>query len=254
MVIYLWVLLGSVLINLFFFVFASAWKTDKFTDFTYGFTFAAISLFLLFFNQTFYAYQIILAAMVIIWAARLVTYLVIRILRIKKDNRFNKMRGNVLAFLQFWIFQGLAVWVIMLPVIYVLSSNQPYAVSPLMGTGIFIWFTGLAIETVADWQKFRFKNKPQNKNKWIESGLWRYSRHPNYFGEMLLWWGVFVYSWPLLQGWGYLTVIGPLFISYILIFVSGIPPLEKRYKEKYKNNKQYLDYRRKTSLLIPSRP
>ena len=238
-------------INLLFFLLASTLKTDKFTDFTYGLTFIALAIFFLLKNQTFYFFQILAAAMVTIWGVRLITYLLVRILKIKKDRRFNKIRENPLKFLQFWVFQGLAVWVIMLPSIYLLNETKSKLLSPLMILGVFVWALGLLIETASDWQKFTFKNNPNNENLWIQSGLWKYSRHPNYFGEMLCWWGIFIFTLPFLQGPSWLTIFGPISITFILLFVTGIPPLEKRYDSKYANNKNYQEYKKRTSILIP---
>jgi steroid 5-alpha reductase family enzyme len=248
---YLLALLVSLGINLLFFLLASAFKTDKFTDFTYGLTFIILALLFLLKNQTFYRYQLLLAVMVILWGVRLITYLLVRILKIKKDRRFNKIRENPLKFLQFWVFQGLAVWAIMLPSIYLLNKIESRLLSPVMVLGIIIWAFGLLIETVSDLQKFSFKNNPKNKNLWIQSGLWKYSRHPNYFGEMLCWWGIFIYTLPYLQGLSWLTIFGPIFITFILLFVSGIPPLEKRYDKRYADNKEYQEYKERTSILIP---
>lgn len=249
--IYLLALLISLGINFLFYLLASILKTDKFTDFTYGLTFVALTFLFLFTNQTFYFYQLILVTMVALWAIRLISYLLVRILKIKKDSRFDKMREKPLEFLKFWTFQGLAVWVIVLPSIYLLNFSENRSISLIMVLGVLIWALGLLIETISDWQKFAFKNNPQNKNFWIQSGLWKYSRHPNYFGEMLCWWGIFIFVLPFLEGLSWLTIISPIFITFILLFVSGIPPLEKRYEKKYKNNKKYQEYKKKTSILIP---
>jgi steroid 5-alpha reductase family enzyme len=161
------------------------------------------------------------------------------------------MREEPLQFLKFWLFQGFSVWVIMLPSIYLLNTKNNQTLSLLMILGIFVWAKGLIIESVSDWQKFTFKNKPQNKDLWIETGLWKYSRHPNYFGEMLVWWGIFIFSLPFIHGLLWLLIIGPMFISFILIFISGIPLLEQKYNKKYHDNQKYQRYKKNTSLLIP---
>jgi steroid 5-alpha reductase family enzyme len=250
--VYILSLLISVGINLLFFILASTFKTDKFTDFIYGLTFVTLAIFFLLKNQTFYFFQILLVAMVAVWGIRLVTYLLVRILKIKKDRRFNEIRENPLKFLQFWVFQGLAVWVIMLPSIHLLNKAEPNKMlSSVMVLGIVIWALGLLIETISDWQKFTFKNSPQNKNLWIQSGLWKYSRHPNYFGEILCWWGIFIFAFPFLQGLSWLTIFSPISITFILVFATGIPPLEKRYDSKYADNKRYQEYKKRTSILIP---
>ena len=161
------------------------------------------------------------------------------------------MRQKPWEFLKFWLFQGLAVWVIMLPSSFLLTTSQDKPINLIMLLGMVIWIVGLTIETIADWQKFSFKNLPKNKDLWIQSGIWKYSRHPNYFGEMLSWWGIFVFALPFIQGLNYFIIAGPLFITFILMFVSGIPLLEKKYDAKYANNQKYQKYKSQTSLLIP---
>ncbi|MDD3532390.1 MAG: DUF1295 domain-containing protein [Candidatus Shapirobacteria bacterium] len=251
---YILALAISLGINLIFFIAAALFRTDKLTDLTYGLTFVILILGFLFLGQTFYWHQIALSIMVCLWAIRLISYLFVRILKIKKDSRFDKIREKPGQFLKFWLLQGFSVWVILLPSLYLLLQKKDYNLSPIMLLGIAVWFFGLVIETIADWQKFVFKNRPENKNLWIGSGLWAHSRHPNYFGEMLVWWGIFIFASPLFEGWFWVSVVGPVFITCLLLFVSGIPPLEKRYREKYANNKDYQDYKRKTSLLIPWPP
>lgn len=238
-------------LNFFFFIFAYTFKTDKFTDFTYGLTFILLTLLYLNSSGTSSDVQIALAGLVIIWAVRLISYLLIRILKIKKDSRFDKMRTDLKAYLQFWLGQGFVAWVVLLPASLVLSGEVALTNNPLTHIGLVIWMLGFLIETVADHQKFTFKNKKGNKNKWVDVGLWKYSQHPNYFGEMLLWWGIFIFVLPALSGFQYATIIGPLFITHILINVTGIPPLQARYDKKYKGNKEYQKYKRSTSRLVP---
>jgi steroid 5-alpha reductase family enzyme len=244
-------LILAFIIQIVFFIFAAYFKTDKVTDLSYGLTFIILALIVLLTNKTFFPYQVLLAVMVTTWGIRLASYLFIRILKTKKDARFDGIREDFIKFARFWFFQAIAVWVIMLPSIYLLSLKIPEKFNLLMYSGFFIWLAGLLIESIADQQKFVFKSNPKNKGGWIEAGLWQYSRHPNYFGEMLCWWGIFIYAVPFLTGISWLTIISPLFITFILLFVSGIPPLEKKYDRRYKGNKKYLDYKKRTNLLIP---
>ena len=137
----------------------------------------------------------------------------------------------------------------MLPATFILNSSLDLPLTTLSYIGIIIWIMGFSIETIADHQKFTFKNK--NKTGFITTGLWRYSRHPNYFGEMTLWWGLFLIVIPYLSGLAWLTILGPLFITFILLFVSGIPPLEKKYDQRYGKLKEYQEYKKNTSVLIP---
>ena len=107
---------------------------------------------------------------------------------------------------------------------------------------------------MADAQKSAFKEKEENSGRFIASGLWRYSRHPNYFGEMLVWWGLFLYAVPVLHGAAFAVVIGPVFITLLLLFVSGVPPLERSADEKYGDDPAYREYKRRTSILVPLPP
>ncbi len=244
-------LLISFAVQTLFFIFAASFKTDKVTDLSYGLTFFIIVIALLFLAPQLTIPVITLVSMVAIWAIRLAAYLFQRILKIKKDKRFDGIREDFLKFAQFWFFQGLTVWMIMIPFTLYLTKQVDPQLKPLNLLGLFIWLSGLIIETVADAQKFKFKSNPENKGRWIETGLWNYSRHPNYFGEILCWVGVFIYTLPSLTGWEYLSVISPIYITSLLLFVSGIPTLEKKYDERYKDNKKYWNYKESTSVLVP---
>ena len=247
-------LLISMGIQVLFFTLAYALKTDKFTDFTYSFTFILLTVLLFALNPIFSLPRLALSAAVILWALRLGSYLLTRILRIGKDDRFDDKREHFLRFMFFWILQGVTVWVVMIPAAVLLSGPGPDKVGPLFAAGGLVWTAGFILETVADVQKFRFKSKLENRKRWIESGLWKYSRHPNYFGETLVWWGLFlmvlsVYGIPFI--W---IAVSPLFITLLLLFVSGVPLLEKSGDDKYGSHKEYRDYKERTSLFIPRKP
>ncbi len=236
-------------LQVFFFLIAYAFKTDKVTDLAYGISFF-ITLWLVFLSSTFSFGKLLFVLAVTIWGMRLATYLFIRILKIDKDKRFDAIRKDFWDFFKFWMFQAISIWVILFPYIWVV--NQPVVeIKSLVYFGLFVWFIGLVVETVADWQKFQFKNNPENKGKWVNLGLWKYSRHPNYFGEILCWLGLYIAVFPYLSGWEYLTIISPIYITYLLVFVSGIPILEKRYDPKYAGNSKYQQYKSTTSVLIP---
>ena len=254
MTLYLQTLLISLLIQIILFVYAYTNKTDKVTDFSYGLTFILLAVYAFSTQNVNQPYHVILLSMVILWGLRLITYLAIRISKMGRDKRFDGRRENFSRFAKFWLFQAFAAWIIMFPAIHVFSTNTIISITPLTIVGTLVWGSGLVVETLADMQKYRFKQDPKNKGQWIALGLWKYSRHPNYFGEMLCWWGIFVFSLPFQEGISFLTVLGPLFITFILLFVSGIPLLEKKYDERYKNNKQYQKYKMNTSILIPLPP
>lgn len=244
-------LIVSLLIQVLFFSYAAIFKTDKVTDLSYGLTFIALAIFALIKNQTFYSYQILVTVLIFFWGIRLASYLFIRILKTKKDERFDGIRENFWKFAQFWLLQAIAVWLISLPSSYLLSLKTNTNLNSSMIVGLLVWLMGLTIETIADWQKFTFKNNPNNKNKLIMSGIWKYSRHPNYFGEISCWWGIFIYSSTLQSGLSWLTILGPSFITFLILFVSGIPTLEKKYNERYQNDPTYQTYKKRTSLLVP---
>jgi steroid 5-alpha reductase family enzyme len=149
-----------------------------------------------------------------------------RILQWGEDRRFDDMRENIGKLVVFWIFQAVWVWTVSLPVTFVNASNGGRLFQPADVIGWTMWVAGFLIEATADQQKLSFKKCPENKGKWCDVGVWKYSRHPNYFGEMLLWWGLYVASLPVLKGLEYLVIIGPVFLTLLLLFVSGIPLLE----------------------------
>ena len=239
----------SIAVQAAFFAFAATLKTDKVTDLSYGLTFIILANVLLFRHATWQVPQVVLALMVVLWGVRLAGYLLFRIVRMKRDPRFDGVRERFWSFAKFWLFQGIAVWVIMLPVIAWFASPGPG--NWLMPVGAAVWLTGLVIETVADAQKFRHKSRPGGDRSWVDTGLWRYSRHPNYFGELLCWWGVFVFVAGDLSGWWWLAIAGPALITLLLLFGTGVPTLEKSANRKWGDDPAYAEYRRRTRLLVP---
>ena len=234
--------------NLLMFIPAFIFKTDKLTDISYSISFIAVSLFL-FIKSEQNIVQTVLLAMILLWAIRLGTYLFIRISKTGKDKRFDGMREHFWKFSKFWLLQGFSVWVIMLSAT-VNFSNDGISLSVLHILGVSIFLIGLVIETVADYQKFVFKSNSENTG-WTNVGLWNRSRHPNYFGEMLVWIGIFFYSSiHLSTGLILIGVISPIYIITILLFVSGVPMLEKKYNKRYGDNSEYKKYKEKTNLII----
>lgn len=237
---YLFIAVG---INILLFIPAYLFRTDKLTDLSYSATFMIISALALLFNE-FSITKLILAVMIFVWALRLGVFLLIRIRAMKKDRRFDGMRESFVKFLTFWILQGVAVWIILIPSLLFIHAKG----STVIWFGFIVWIVGLLIETVADYQKFRHRQK----STFIQSGLWKYSRHPNYFGEMLCWAGMYLFVFPSLVQWQQLVaLISPVFISTLLVFVTGIPPLEKYAEKKWGKERAYQEYKRRTSILIP---
>ena len=244
---------ASLGVNAVFFAVAAIRRTDVVTDLSYSLSFALLALALPDAGAH-KPVQLVAALMVLLWALRLGGYLFGRILRIKVDHRFDEMRDKPLRFARFWILQAISVAVIMLPVSYLLGRESAPRFGLWAVAGLVIWALGLGIETISDAQKSAFKGTEKNRGRFISSGLWRYSRHPNYLGELLVWWGLFVYAVPFLHGAAFALVIGPLFLTLLLLFVSGIPLLEQSAEKKYGADPAYREYRRRTSILIPLPP
>jgi steroid 5-alpha reductase family enzyme len=240
-------------VNGLFFAVAAARRTDVVTDLSYSLTFAVLAVVLLFTGAA-EPVQLVASLLVVVWAVRLGTYLFRRIMRMKVDHRFDGMRDDPLRFARFWLLQAITVAVVMLPVTYLLDRDDPPGIGAWSVAGAAVWLVGLLVEAIADAQKSAFKAKAENRDRFVASGLWRYSRHPNYFGEMLVWWGLFLYTVPVLHGAAFAVVAGPVFITLLLLFVSGIPPLERSADEKYGNDPAYREYKRRTSILVPLPP
>jgi steroid 5-alpha reductase family enzyme len=253
MLVDLLILLGVALgINLAMFFIAFRFQTDKLTDISYALTFIVLVLVILFTTNWQSSMKVAAVGMVCLWAIRLGGFLLYRVHKSGKDSRFNALRSDFKKFLQFWVLQGISVWVILLPTLLLLSGQHTLA-GPLTIIGVWIWAAGLVIEATADLQKYRFTSNSANKNKWIDQGIWKYSRHPNYFGEILVWVGMYLLAASSLSI--PLTVIGivsPLFVISLLLFVSGIPKLEQSADRRWGDNKDYREYKRRTSILIPA--
>jgi len=192
--------------------------------------------------------------MITFWGFRLAGYLFYRILKTKKDERFNGIRESFWKFAMFWTFQTILIFIIMLPIIFSMNMSgidTVNTISIISIMGFCIWAIGFITESIADSQKFSFRNNIKNKNKWIDTGLWKYSRHPNYFGEILCWIGIFVFVNPVFHSWSFVSALSPIGIIISLLFFSGIPLLEKKDYEKYGKIKEYQRYKRTTSVLIP---
>lgn len=241
----------SIFINTCFFVIAAIKKTDVVTDLSYGLSFALTALLLVPATRINDLQRITAGLMVVAWAIRLASYLFKRILTIKVDHRFDGRREDPVKFAKFWILQAFATAVIMLPVIAVYSRPEVHF-SLFHAAGIFLWGAGFVIEAIADDQKWRWK-RSGNKS-FIRSGLWSWSRHPNYFGEILVWWGLWVYALPALSGVWHMAILGPVFITVLLVFISGIPLLEASAEKRFGGDAEYRQYKAGTSILIPLPP
>ncbi len=234
---------------------ASIWKTERFYDLTGGLTYLVVVVFSLWSGSQFEPpslREIIVSALVIVWSLRLSSFLYFRIHRTGKDGRFDRLKTSPIRFLVPWTLQGL--WVFLTMVVVIVINNQENA-SPALGVwdwiGLLLWITGFGIEVIADNQKTVFNSDPKNKDKWIDSGLWSYSRHPNYFGEILLWTGISFFGVSCFTGLERVAWISPIFIYILLTKISGTPILDRRALEKWGHEPEYQKYRDETPALFP---
>jgi steroid 5-alpha reductase family enzyme len=198
--------------------------------------------------------SILLLVLVVIWAARLGTYLFRRIRKAGKDTRFDEIKPSFFRFLNTWTLQGLWVTLTLAAALAAITTTMRKDLEVLALVGALVWAAGIAVEAAADIQKSRFRAEPRNKGAFIHSGLWAWSRHPNYFGEIVLWVGVAIIAVPVLQGWQWVTLISPVFVFVLLTRVSGVPLLEKRADEKWGGQQDYEAYKKRTPVLVPRPP
>lgn len=237
-------------LNLAGFAWAYRHQSDHSTDLLYSLSFLVTSWSVLFIEQNFSLPALIIVGAVSVWAIRLGAYLFGRIKKIKRDKRFDTMRQNFWSFLGFWILQILTIWFVLLPVILFLSKKS-IQVSELFLIGILVWLTGFILESVADYQKSRFKSDPTNKGLFTNVGVWSVIQYPNYSGEILCWSGIFLSVSCYLIGIEWLTIISPLWMAMLLIFVSGIPLIENSQLKRYGHLDSFQAYKQKTKKLIP---
>ena len=228
-------------------------QTEHFFDLTGSLTYLTVSAVAVAYgNQD--ARALLLLALVAIWAVRLGSFLFLRIRRAGSDRRFNSIKPHAATFLMTWILQGLWVSLTLACALAAMTSERTVPMGPVAIVGALVWSLGFAFEVVADRQKTEFRLQPENKGNFITSGLWAWSRHPNYFGEILLWIGIAIIALPVLVGWQLVTLISPLFVWVLLTRISGVRMLEAHGKKKWGDDPAYQVYRSQTPALWPRKP
>ena len=236
-------------------VFLHAWRfrTERFFDLTGSLTYLSlVVLALLFGNGD--PRSLLIGLLVTVWALRLGTFLFRRVSRDGHDKRFEHIRNSFSTFFMTWTLQGLWVSLTLACGLAAMTAaaTQPLGVFTLVG--VLAWLAGFLFEAVADWQKSRFRARPENEDRFIQSGLWAWSRHPNYFGEILLWLGIAIIALPVLKGWQHLTLISPLFVYLLLTRISGVNMLERRADRAWGQDSDYQAYKARTPVLWPRPP
>ncbi len=229
-------------------------QSERYYDLTGSITYISVTIIAVLFAGRFDLRSVIITIMVIVWAIRLGSFLFMRIRKVGKDGRFDDIKPDAPRYFMTWTLQALWVTVTLGPALATITAFHSKPIDAWLVIGGIMWLIGFVIEVVADQQKTKHRSNPDNKDRFIKSGLWAWSRHPNYFGEILLWLGMAVITVPVLQGAQLFTLISPLFVYLLITKVSGISMLEHRADAKWGNDSEYLAYKRETPELIPRPP
>jgi len=233
---------------------AYALKTEKFYDLTGSLTYLSIFIYCLIATQSIEHVKfsnIIVAGAIMIWAIRLGSFLFMRIVRDGKDKRFNLIKTSFSRFFMTWTLQGMWVFICSSSALVAITSPTGVIVNNVFILGFLLFFAGFLIEVIADNQKSKFRSIEENRDSFINEGLWSRSRHPNYFGEIILWLGITVMSISSFSGINYLAIFSPIFTYLLLNYISGIRILEARGNEKWGHLDEYNNYKENTPKLIP---
>jgi len=242
------------LIQWILFVPAYLYQTEKFYDLAGSATYISVVSYISLKSdlaKNFNIGSILLASFIILWAIRLGSFLFTRIQKSGEDKRFKEIKPSPTRFLMAWTFQGMWVSICSMCALTAIASINGVVLNTYFYIGIIVFMAGFIFEIIADWQKAEFRKNPVNKNQFITHGLWSYSRHPNYFGEIILWLGIAIMSFSSLSSWQYFTLISPLFTYMLLVYVSGVRILEISGMEKWGHLESYQEYVRTTSSLFP---
>ncbi len=242
--------LGAILVQWLAFGFAWKFKSERFFDLFGSGTFVFVVLIAALYSRSHLGlFDVALMVAVSLWALRLGSFLVTRVRMVGFDRRFDAMKQDFSWFFMTWTLQGTWVVVTTAPVVTVIGdgSSQPLGLIEIVG--LLIWLGGFSIEIIADDQKKKFRLS--GSDTFIQTGLWNRSRHPNYFGEIVLWTGLALAAFPSLDRFQLLTLISPLFVWALLVKISGIPMLEAKAERKWGSERSYVEYKARTPMLVP---
>ncbi|MEM7095075.1 MAG: DUF1295 domain-containing protein [Actinomycetota bacterium] len=233
-------------------VFVPSWlrRTEVFFDLTGSLTYLSVTALALILADERPAIAWLMAALIGVWAARLGTFLFRRIRADGKDGRFDKIKTDFLRLLMTWTLQGLWVSLTAIAAWTAITVVGGAETNVLTWIGLAVWLLGFGIEVRSDQEKSAFRADPANDGKFISTGLWAWSRHPNYFGEIVLWIGIALMALPSLSGTAYAALISPVFVMVLLTRISGVPMLEARGRKRWGDDPAYQAYVAKTPVLL----
>jgi steroid 5-alpha reductase family enzyme len=235
------------------FIPAYVFQTEKFYDLTGSLTYLSVVWYSLYLSSNGFTNintaNITVVVFISLWAVRLGSFLFMRIHKDGEDKRFRTIKPSATQFFMTWTLQGLWVSLCSMCALTAISSDSGVVINTLFYIGLSLFVIGFSTEVIADNQKSKFRSLPENRDKFITTGLWAKSRHPNYFGEIVLWTGIAVMSFSSLDGWQYLTLISPIFTYILLVYVSGVRMLEARSDIKWSEDEAYQSYKSSTPVL-----
>ena len=195
--------------------------------------------------------SVFVASFVSVWTLRLGIFLYKRIVKAGEDIRFRDIKKSLPKFLMTWTLSALWVFLTTVNAITLIALNPLEPIGIFFIMGALLWLLGFGFEVIADRQKKHFSEQPKNEGRFITQGLWSVSRHPNYFGEIILWAGIAIISLPFLSGWQFVTLVSPVFLFLLLTRISGLPFLEDKAEKKWGEDKDYIEYKKRTPILVP---
>lgn len=229
-------------------------QTEHYYDLIGATTYLTVIVVALWFSADLDSRAYLAAFMVSLWALRLGSYLYLRVKRNGKDGRFDEMKVRPLNFLVAWTMQALWVVITAACALVIITDDQRVPISWIGIVGLCIWVFGWTIEIVADYQKSQFKRNPENAKKFIQHGLWAWSQHPNYFGEVMLWTGMAIFALPTLSGLQWFCLISPVFVFVLLRYISGVNLSHEIGDKRWGKDSEYLEYRQNTPVMILKPP
>ena len=238
------------LIQWILFIPAYLMQTEKFYDLAGSITYISIISYVYCQSSEFNIASLILSLFIIVWAIRLGSFLFFRIKKAGEDKRFRDIKPSPTRFFMTWTLQGTWVSLCSACAITAISTTEGIILNEIFVLGAFTFIIGFLIEVVADNQKTKFRSIPENKDKFITTGLWSYSRHPNYLGEITLWLGVALMSFSSLEGLQLITLVSPIFTYLLLVYVSGVRLLEASGNKKWGHLSSYQEYKKNTPTLF----
>ncbi|MBT8142504.1 MAG: DUF1295 domain-containing protein [Gammaproteobacteria bacterium] len=237
------------------FVPAYKFQTEHFYDLTGSLTYLTVIIFgLVLGGGSGNPRALLVSVLVIVWSLRLGSFLFLRIRKDGKDTRFDEIKPVFSRFLGAWTLQGLWVYLTLAAALVILTSTKNVPLDGFAYAGLAVWIFGFVIEVLSDQQKRAFRKVPANKGRFIQSGLWAWSRHPNYFGEITLWVGVFIISIPVLVGWQWIAIISPVFVYLLITRMSGVNMLEEIADKRWGGEPEYEAYKANTPELLLKPP